>query len=390
MENPKRQALALLEQANIESLYIPVEVIRQSFSWPSVKAIIRNKAVCSSFNSMMLEKSFINLHLSRAPRNKWLTELDGNRSEVSFLMKNKENTLSTKQYGSLRKGWKPVTSYNGILCSIRRVFATAAGGPDIKIGFKAHFANLATMQFSPISEFLHYEEDCYPLTGFGWESVNDIYKLVMLLPTTTGEISTRVHNVGSSDWRTIDQNFPGIPLWNVSYDVPHRFMRKGAFINGSLNWLAKDINAKAVFYVQLNLEPESFGRKSLPRNLDITYMRNPNITVLKERLVFSYFSKSRKTFEVWRQEDLMNEDSWMRLASIAKSELGMADEEWQVGVPLLVMDSFDNGIIMMAKTLSGVVLFYNCNEQTVFGNYRLPGIPWIDGSCFVQSLVKPW
>ncbi|KAK2404630.1 F-box/kelch-repeat protein [Trifolium repens] len=429
-----------MEQAEQQVVYPPNDLIRECFSFLPVKDVIRNRMLSQDFNSMLTDNSFVDLHRFRSAKNKILVKEVYGSSYLRYFEKTDDGIKdnididgnmndNTEIYGGfqcdLEPGWLPVTSCHGIVCCIKRVRKRIyeevprerqwiphnqfhlkmqahlyAGEPhplakviDRRLirteeGYQFRFENPATREFSPISALLDSKTACRnPLIGFGFDHIHSVYKLVVLLPAGGGRVLTRVFDLGSNEWRTVNQSFPGTPLLNTRDYGQIEFIKNGAFLNGSLNWLA--LSGNILICVCFDLAAETYSRKNLPRNTNI---KNPNIGVLNNRISFTYFSKGSRSFKIWRQEQEDN-DGWMQLARIGLQELSMSDREYEsFGVPLLLIDISNTNTLVLVRTRHrNSMVFYNFTEQAVVGSHEFEAgrITWVDDSSFVESLVSP-
>ncbi|GAU16407.1 hypothetical protein TSUD_117560 [Trifolium subterraneum] len=103
--------------------------------------------------------------------------------------------------------------------------------------------------------------------GFGYDHVNDNYKVVVMMNYNVGESSgnrvdkteVTVHTLGTSFWKNVQQEFPfcGLPI-----------EESGKFVSGTINWLlaCTDLTCRSYpcFVVSFDLENESFQEVPKP------------------------------------------------------------------------------------------------------------------------------
>lgn len=138
--------------------------------------------------------------------------------------------------------------------------------------------------------FAHY--------GFGYDQVNDKYK-VLIADSRHGTLyATRVHSFGTDSWTTI-QNFPCALTSQV-----------GKFASGTLNWLARkgDGSIKSLI-ISFDLEKETYGKVLLPPHVD-----GDELDVLSSCLCLCEFNGIH--CGLWLMKEYGIQESWTKLASI--------------------------------------------------------------------------
>ncbi|QHO04884.1 hypothetical protein S245_072007 [Arachis hypogaea] len=153
------------------------------------------------------------------------------------------------------------------------------------------------------------------ICGFGYDHVNDKYKLFALVKKKSGESVSRMFTFGpNSTWRTI-QDF--------SHKIRNRNYRGsmvdhvGLFVSGTgtLNWLFHRY-LSFVWVLSLDLVKETYNQFFLPgRDSDDDHWVAPQLGILRDCLAVCYETK-KTHWTVWLMKDYGVPQSWTKLAII--------------------------------------------------------------------------
>ncbi|XP_025621477.1 F-box/kelch-repeat protein At3g23880-like [Arachis hypogaea] len=152
--------------------------------------------------------------------------------------------------------------------------------------------------------------------GFGYDHVNDKYKLLGIVIKKSGESVTRIFTFGpKSNWRTIQ-------------DFPYRLLdrdnkasvvgRTGRFVSGTgtLNWLLRGRRSSFVAVLSVDLVKETYSQFSAPsRDSDDDRSVFPRLDILGGCLAVCYETK-KTHWTLWLMKEYGVPQSWTKLAII--------------------------------------------------------------------------
>ncbi|MED6199303.1 hypothetical protein PIB30_074733 [Stylosanthes scabra] len=157
----------------------------------------------------------------------------------------------------------------------------------------------------------------FMVCGFGYDHVNDKYKLFGIVEKKHCESVTRIFTFGpNSSWRTM-QYFPHRPgdRNNRAFLVGY----VGLFVSGTatLNWLLYGhYRSNVVSVISLDLVNETYTQFSLPsRDSDDNPDVYPELCILRGCLAVSYETK-RTNWTLWLMKEYGVPQSWTKLAII--------------------------------------------------------------------------
>jgi len=146
--------------------------------------------------------------------------------------------------------------------------------------------------------------------GFGYDSLTDNYKLVVIFLYSicngyTSEV--RVLTSSANLWKNI-QKFP------FGFII---YLQSGKFVNSTINWLAAikfDLESPR-FIVSFDLENESFQKILLPDFGGVNVCNFSTLLVLRDCLCVTYSDCDYywKMKDVWVMKEYGNKDSWTKL-----------------------------------------------------------------------------
>lgn len=146
----------------------------------------------------------------------------------------------------------------------------------------------------------------YTIYGFGYDHVNDIYKVVAVycFESDNGDYKTqvKVHTLGTNFWRRIH---------DLPFGVP--FDESGKFVSGTVNWLASnDSSYTSSIIVSLDLEKETYQELLQPDyGAKAVNVVTKTLAVLRDRMCI--LAHSHTFFDVWLMEEYGNRETWTKL-----------------------------------------------------------------------------
>ncbi|KAK2439888.1 F-box/kelch-repeat protein [Trifolium repens] len=298
---------------------LSLDLVEEILCRLSVKLLCQLQCVCKSWNSLISDPKFAKKHLCHSttrrihflscstrrirscinhPPNNLLTsypldslftnEVTTNVSQLEYPPNNYDNL------NYILRG-----SCNGILC-------LADYDDDVIL-----LCNPSLQKFKKLPPFqipqqvISHVQKSY---GFGYDYVNDNYKVVAVLDYYIGvtlEIKTevKVYTSGTNCWKNIGEfPFDGIPA-----------ELSGKFVGGTIYWLAckeQWLRKSPCFIVSFDLENESFQEVPKP-DYGIVDENFVNLSVLKDCLCLIC------GHDIWLMKECQNKESWIKLYTIS-------------------------------------------------------------------------
>ncbi|QHO33153.1 hypothetical protein HN51_026909 [Arachis hypogaea] len=247
-----------------------------------------------------------------------------------------------------------IGSCNGLLCLHDDVLEGRAMLWNPCTGF--------TSQPLKIGGLFHY-------CGFGYDHVNDKYKLFGTVIKKSGEFVTRIFTFGpKSKWRTI-QDFP-----NRLHHPDNKASVvgwTGRFVSGTgtLNWLLCSGLDSVVAVLSVDLVKETYSQFSAPsRDSDDDRSVFPRLFILGGCLAVCYETK-KTHWTLWLLKDYGVPQSWTKLAIIRKHPPLINYCLNDVLRPMYMLKSD----VLLAKSPSGILILCNVKDGSIY-------VPNIDSS----------
>ncbi|KAL5073136.1 hypothetical protein RYX36_012120 [Vicia faba] len=278
---------------------LPFDLITEILSRLPVKFLLQLRCVCKSWNSLISNHpNFAKKHLTHSTTYSicslgftypgTLTIFPPNFFFDTTVSTN-VNTLPYDSYNSYR-GREIVGSCNGILCLAYMEFILL-WNPSIR-----------KIQELPLLPNPHYPIEMYISYAFGYHSVTDTYKVVVV----SRNKSVKVNTLGTKIWKNID-HFPFATL------PDHK---SGIYVSGTINWLVSpDPSTPPHFFVSLDLGNESYQKLLLPDygEVDADFFSTLALGVFRDCLC----TISRHEHCVWLMKEYGKKESWTKLFTIS-------------------------------------------------------------------------
>ncbi|XP_004492391.1 F-box/kelch-repeat protein At3g23880-like [Cicer arietinum] len=326
-------------------VFIPDNLIAEILSFLNVKSILQFKCVNKSWNTLISDPTFIQMHLKKSPQNPHLAifwnHLD-HYKVVPFpfhrLLQNPSIKLDTDNLYPLNdfSQFKLVGSCNGLLCLF---FSKTKYFPNETTTYWFRFWNPSTRITSEMLGLCDYTVDDDRIYGFkyfnfvfGYVESTKTYKVVAFRVEydekdnkASGKSEVKVFSFDHNCWKNI-QSFPVIPL-NLLGICNHR-RSAGVHLSGTVNWLAlRDhlypsyaysliTSVQQFVIVSLDLSTEKYTQFLLPLGFDEVPFIPPILSVLRDCLCFSYDS-NKTEFVLWQMKEYGVHESWTPLLSIS-------------------------------------------------------------------------
>ncbi|KAK7338968.1 hypothetical protein VNO77_19603 [Canavalia gladiata] len=390
------------QQLRVESPILFEELIVEILSRVSVKALIRFKCVCKSWNTLITSPSFIKLHLHRSTENYDFDHLqimlkvhftgfhefyEVSRSVRSLFDHPVPAVIQDLRY-QIKDKYFLVGSCNGLFCmivannKIRRIRPTS-GDRGVYVW------NAATRLIS--QKLPAFQVDWYRLVrttfGFGYDIVSDTYKVVAVHSVQdecygSNKTEVEIYIMGESYyWRRL-RNFPHVVLDEDAVCIMN---------NGTLNWVAlydyaNHSNERVI--VSFDLGKETWKKLLLPSDLSRHIV--PKLVVLRDYLCVWHDLKNIH-FVLWQMKEYGHEESWTQLLKISYLNFRIDGLECVSFEPLCMAK---NGDVLMLLCLCGaqwMAIRYNLRDD-IFKHSRIPTDVYIldfNPKVFIESLVMP-
>ncbi|XP_015938921.1 F-box/kelch-repeat protein At3g23880 [Arachis duranensis] len=200
----------------------------------------------------------------------------------------------------------------------------------------------------------------FSVSGFGYDHVNDKYKLFGRVYKKSGEYVSRIITFGPNiTWRTIEDFSCSMPSPHGTFSLVSSV---GIFVNGTgtLNWIFHDC-FRYVVVRSLDLVKETYNQFPLPdRDLDDDCFMSPLLCILRGCLAACYENK-RTHWTVWLMKEYGVPQSWTKLVVIPHHPLLVNPS---AGFPLQPIYIFKNNVLL-AKAPNHKFVLLNLNDGSI-------------------------
>ncbi|KEH37622.1 F-box protein interaction domain protein [Medicago truncatula] len=392
------------------------ELIAEILSRLPVKTLMQMKCVCKSLKTLISHPFFAKLHLHRSPRNthvllspiwydaagihimvvpipvsRWLESPFEYYEPYSYRLRYFDIPNDPCYILRNMDCNHIVGSCNGLIC--------LGGGSR---SWPKHWFRLWNPVTNTLSEKLGNLTNYFRLT-FGYDIINDIYKVVAFSANTV-----KVFSLRDNVWRDIP-SFPIVPF-DIHRIHCRRLVDNGVYVSGSINWLAirdkteyewNDITIKQFVIVSLDLDTETYRQLLPPSGFVEVPPVEPSVSVLMDCLCFSH--RFREThFVIWKMMEFGVQESWTQFLKISFQNLhidyGIGDSLAYYAqlflLPLCVSES--SNTLVMASNQRGLIhgyhrrhaILYNWRDNKVEQIATSKQISWFNTNDYVESLVS--
>jgi len=314
----KRRSRSRRSNAPYPTLLLPDELIIEILSLLCVKNIVQLKCVTKSWNAIISDPTFVEMHLKKSSQNPQLTLLWNQRIEgfniASFpmhcLLKDPSFTVYSRNFHCLKKNCIFVGSCNGLLCLVFH-FQTVTP-TDVHHKYWLRFLNPATRTRSKKLGSLCYSTPVYAYFSyyskftFGYDASTRTHKVVKVHAEKKEGLwknEVKVFSIGNNCWR----NIQSVPLnWFNDQSRLGRF-NDGVHFSGTINWMTYKsiIHADQFLVVSLDLSTETYKQFLLPSDFNGVpsfRIQQPVLRVLMDRLCFSHDSNETELV-LWHMKE---------------------------------------------------------------------------------------
>ncbi|XP_059629810.1 F-box/kelch-repeat protein At3g06240-like [Cornus florida] len=347
--------------------YLPDHVVFEILLKLSVKSLLRFRCASQSWRSFISDPHFIETHVNAQRHRRLLTisPLLGNRLHSINLEPTKATTindiealmitdiLDTEDTELCGVWLKIIGSCNGLLCIMYQKINSFRG---------LYIVNPSTRVSKKVPEFDFCDWITYDIHGFGYDHIDDDYKLLK-----ADKDNVHIYSLKTNSWKKAQSGFPH------DYYEPI-----GTSLNGAIHWVCIDPEQpKLLVIVGFSLADEKFWKSPVPVGkfpIELGVFRGC-LCVLSPRNSF------------WVMEEYGVTKSWTKVV-IETPYLNTKDLVLQRSDELLKNDE------LLFEIDSGKFVLWNMRESTS-RDLILPGIQDASAYTFlrvggyVESLISP-
>ncbi|CAI8619571.1 unnamed protein product [Vicia faba] len=343
---------------------LPEELIVEILLRLPVRSLVQFKCICKSWKTLISDPKFVKRHLqiSSAEPNLihlFFSQLSEPQKIVSYplkpLFQNILPPVNSSGMMKMKNQYWIIGSCNGLLCMYNRYHhCVKLRNPSIM--FKSNK--------SPRAVSFEWMNILY---GFGFDRVNDKYKVLLVVRNKNdpNQILTRVYTFGLDSWKTI-------PNFQITPTGP--FSLLGKFVSGNLNWIAKkrvvsvSSSQIVILILSFDLEKETCKELLLPQH-DGDKVYGHTLYVLSNCLGVCY--ETNKThWVVWLMKEYGVVESWTKFMIIP---LDKFNKPPAIVIPVFVLE---NGAVLLVNKYTSQFVLYDLNtgELDYSLDYSLKGI----------------
>ncbi|XP_052111710.1 F-box/kelch-repeat protein At3g23880-like [Arachis duranensis] len=367
------------------------EVVMEILSWVPAKPVTRLKLVCKSWNSIISHPHFVKLHLHRSPKNAILLFTRAQAltlgeeekqslvlTTVESFIQNPSSSLDAQEnrHSLHVEDWVS-GSCNGLVCVA-----------DILFHSNDDICDIWFRLWNPLTGFVSVNTPCLRANvhnsfGFGYDESSDSYKVVTVIPDSSGTVTAHVYSFRDGSWKTIN-SLPAFLFYAED--------NNGHFIGGTLNWLGlrnprgddydwADVTLDMLMIVSFDLKSDTHKQILLPKGIDEMPREEPILGVWGNRLYLLHDYKNTH-FIAWQMKEFGDENSWTQLLKISFHHLGV-----ETLFPEFI---FENGNIFMLRGRHCFEeVFYDRRDNSVKRINNLANNSYFIAFDYVESLVQP-
>ncbi|KAL2896783.1 hypothetical protein RDABS01_038567 [Bienertia sinuspersici] len=240
---------------NLPDHTLPQDILVHILSLLPAKSIGRFRCVSKPWKSLLSHPHFIKTHLNRTK------QLLGEDEASLIFVSNDSGLLYSTQLKYTHHMFDEITTFATKLCFDNHRFRSyhvfnmvSCDGLVLLNDEENKFLliNPTTREFKelPTSPYALDRHLSNTISGLGYDSVNDDYKVV------TSEMFVNVYSVRNGTWERADSS-------PYDHDVGYRFS-PGTFVNGCIHWLGVRLSDASSVIAALDLGEGKFGEVSIP------------------------------------------------------------------------------------------------------------------------------
>uniref|UniRef100_A0A7N0UJ78 F-box domain-containing protein n=1 Tax=Kalanchoe fedtschenkoi TaxID=63787 RepID=A0A7N0UJ78_KALFE len=335
-----------VEQRQLPAL--PLDVLHNILSRLPVKSLMRFRCVSKSLDALVRDPQFVKLHFDRT-----LEDLDKTDRRRIFVTTNPpqcilcenldedgghEATTTIEYPSAVPAGYfEIVGSCNGLLCFMVLDTYTADCKEDYKFVLWNPSTRACRELAKPPGPLLGHFPDAVPIYGFGYDPVNDDYKIIRAVSPDPGTTSTclEIYTLKDNAWRQIQASLPCVLTaiyWRmIKPSFPGISLRgAGLHTNGAVHWLEirnVDTPDESDLILSFNLASEQFEEVIPLPDFNKEDSQLCELQVLRGHL--SLIVQNGKTCEIdiWVMGEYGVKGSWTKIVTMP-NDPGPEFEEW--------------------------------------------------------------
>ncbi|XP_021750825.1 F-box protein CPR30-like [Chenopodium quinoa] len=367
---------------------LPIEIITQILSQLPVKSLLSFLCVCKSWYSLIKNPNFIKLHLnqsliSNSNRHLLLHYSSLHSAELDL----EPNRIS---FSELRHPLKPrkivifIGSCNGVVC------ISDESGNDVFL----YNPLTGSHRKLPSIPTIDLDKDCL-VYGFGYDSKNDDYKVLMMIQGLKNRKNSRneakVYSLKESSWKCVKS----IPYYLYYANC------NGVLVNEALHYMVKRriLGSKLCkFIASFDLRTESFSLMKCPKydvNLKTYWLMrlyelggclslfiNHHSCDINKLSPYELHDPILESAEVWVMKEHGRNDSWAKVYSIREPRKMLSMVQLK---PLVYSD--EQRVLL---EIDGRILGWYDLKSEKFNEYTIQGMSFepVGMEYFVGSLVS--
>lgn len=354
--------------------YLPNEVIFEILLRLPIKSIIKFKSVSKSWLSLLSSPRFVNTHLIFSRNNhknipQKLLLLTPNQN-----LSNKKSTLfhSLSETAVCVDLDYPLKSPS----CVTRVIGSCDGLICLSVENSVILWNPSTRKWKKIpKEPIFMNQDYHCTYGFGYDKINDDYKLVLAY-------SSKIKNIGYNEFKVYSLKTDSWKRITGAVDG-YVYSNPGVLINGVVHWDSRshcDFNGDNSKIVYFNLVSEKQGKLDLPshdENEDVHW----DLMCSSESLFGFCHCESRGAVDIWIMKEYGVKESWSKVASVPYYVIP--------GIFELPLFMNEDGEVLLIDG-EHLVLFHTRNNIYKDLQIQIPHTPRrIHMTTYNESLVSP-
>nr|XP_017256792.1 PREDICTED: F-box protein CPR30-like [Daucus carota subsp. sativus] len=353
--------------------YLTDDLLSQILDRLPVKTLLQCRCVCKPWCSLIDSPRFVKLHLKRS------AECNKNRSVVirgfyayladfDSLEDNSTAVIIDEPLRSVLRGTGLVGSCNGLLCLYQQKMDIFIWNPAMR--------KCKQLPTAPADFVCPFSVDPFFLRGFGYDAVNDDYKVLRILHPDGREAGSKVivYSLKSDSWKRLP---------DISY--PYQIVRDlGMFLGGALHWIAVTTLGVEICLIILafDLGVENYKEIPLP-NLRFKKSNKLNLCTFADSLCVLLLEADIR-IDVWLMNNYGDGNSWCKLFSLEHTQLVSPS----LSVRPLAFSKSRRDVLVEVSDKK--VIWYNLDRKNL-RTVKIANMPAVfhDMEVYTESLVPP-
>ncbi|KNA12349.1 hypothetical protein SOVF_126660 [Spinacia oleracea] len=389
-----------MEEEN-QSQMLPEEMIAEVFLRLPAKSVGRFRCVSNRWNYLLTQPQFVKSHLN-------LTKQHPTTEESLILVSHDSMNSYSTQLNNAHHMFDKMTCFATKLTFDDHLFYPSyslygsCDGLILKVDYsnrkKLFLINPTTREFKELPS-LPYALDpriCHTVYGLGYDSVKDDYRVVVISHYDThnneiepgcNEMFVDVYSVGNGTWKRVDSS---------PYDHTISDFEAGAFVNGSIHWLARRTVDDSYVIAAFDLREEKFRELPLPSLVDSDkHVVGDFDDEVEEDLVFDKlvslggylcgypeFLDNYQSINAWIMKKYGVREFWTKIF--------VSDDPYLSFRPICLYKKKQMVLVMHEGNTDEKLAIYNSEDGTL-KDIVVDGIPrgFSVGVSFMETLVSP-